>query len=171
MQSAFKSLLIATFIIVVLLTVIPFFIPLDNYKPEIESQLSQAIGRSVIVSSLRLQILPTPALTATGIGILGSGKYSGEMFVNRLEMIPMFHKLLDKELVIQRIHLNGIATNQAFLQSYLTEIKQQPEHDQSNISVDEISANAITLRMNDDKILGPFDVKAFTNFSCESAHP
>lgn len=146
--------MISSFIILVLLIVVPFFIPLDKYKPELESQLSITMGRNVILSSLHLQILPTPALTARGIGIFGAGKNSGEMFVNRLEITPLFHKLLDNELVIQRIHLQGVAINQTFLHSYA----RQPRaaKDRSRVSIDKISATAVTLRMHDNTLLGPY---------------
>jgi len=161
MIKTLRRILIVFFIIIVLLIVIPFFIPLDKYKPEVEAQLSKAVGRSVLLSSLRLQILPTPALTAKGIGIFGAGKTSGEMFVNRLEITPLFHKLLDKELVIRRIHFNGVATNQAFLQSYISQPRQQTSDGQDHISVDEISGSALTLRMHDDTLLGPYKFKIF----------
>ena len=161
MIKALKRFLIASFIVIVLLIVIPFFIPLDDYKPDVEAQLSKAVGRSVILSSLRLQILPVPALTAKGIGIFGAGETSGEVFVNRLEITPLFHKLLDKELVIRRIHLEGVATNQAFLQSYLTQPRQQASDDQARVSIEEISASAVTLRLHDNTLLGPYQFKIF----------
>jgi hypothetical protein len=76
------------------------------------------------------------------------------MFVNRLEITPLFHKLLDKELVIQHIHLQGVAINQAFLHSYANQ--PRATKDAGHVSIDKITASAVTLRMHDNTLLGPY---------------
>src|ERR1700740_230653 len=57
MKSKLKWIGIAFVVLIVILFVLPFFIPVNRFKPTIEQKASEALGRKVQVGNLSLSIL------------------------------------------------------------------------------------------------------------------
>src|SRR5258708_8666567 len=57
MSSKLKWIGIVIVVILVILVVVPFLIPINNFKPTIESKASEALGRKVQLGNLSLSLL------------------------------------------------------------------------------------------------------------------
>ena len=64
-----KRLSIVVFILIVLLAIVPFFVSLDDYRPQIEQLISEKLQEPVQLKSLRLVGLPLPHVIVDGIEI------------------------------------------------------------------------------------------------------
>jgi AsmA protein len=68
------------FLILFMLSLVPFFVNAESFKPTIESQLSSALGREVTVGSLTFSIM-AGSLDAEDISIADDPKYSAVPFI------------------------------------------------------------------------------------------
>ncbi len=68
------------FLILFVLSLVPFFVNADSFRPAIESQLSSALGREVTVGSLTFSIMAR-SLDADDISISDDPKYSAVPFI------------------------------------------------------------------------------------------
>ena len=57
MKTTVKIAAVVVALLVVVVVAIPFLVNVNNYRPQIESQLSAALGRQVGVGNLRLSLL------------------------------------------------------------------------------------------------------------------
>ena len=88
---------------------IPFFINVNNYRPQIESNLSSALGRPVKVGNLSLSIL-SGSVQADQLSIADDPKFSNGSFIQAkslkvgVELMPLiFSKQLNvTHLVIEQ---------------------------------------------------------------------
>jgi AsmA protein len=93
-------------IVVVIILAIPLFLNVNRYKPEIESRLSQALGRQVTVGDMSLSIL-SGALSASNITIADDPAFSRESFITAkslnvgVQMMPLlFHQQVQVESLV-----------------------------------------------------------------------
>ena len=98
-----KYLLITTTLLGTLLFSIPFIVPLESFRTILEEQLSQSIGRKVIIGALTPHAVPLPALTATNVSILNSPDQPGELFVEQMRTTLDPLALLDGKIIINTI--------------------------------------------------------------------
>ena len=56
-------------VIILILAVVPFFISLNDYIPQIEKEASTRLKEPVTIKSLRTVALPLPHLTVNGITV------------------------------------------------------------------------------------------------------
>ncbi len=68
------------FLILFVLSLVPFFVNAESFKPAIESQLSSALGREVTVGSITFSIM-AGSLDADDISISDDPKYSAVPFI------------------------------------------------------------------------------------------
>ncbi len=80
MRRAFRYILIAVAIIIVVLIALPFFINANSFRPTIESKLSTALGRPTQVGDLKLSIL-SGGLTAQNLAIADDPAFSQAPFL------------------------------------------------------------------------------------------
>jgi len=101
MSRTLRYVLIAVGVLIVLLIVVPFFIPVNQFKPTIEEKASAALGRKVQLGNLSLSLLHG-ALTAQDLSIGDDPKFSPSPFLTAkslsvgVEIMPLiFSKQLN----------------------------------------------------------------------------
>lgn len=160
MRKFFRRAITVGLFLVLVAVALPFIIPLEAFKPELEGQLSAAIGRQVIIDRLKLEMLPRLDVRARGITIWGRKSGDDQLFVREMRVIPDLATLLfDGRFSVQRIHIAEIETNQSFARAFIDDWKTRPHtaSQTSPVAIDEISADGITFRLDDQTALGPYN--------------
>jgi AsmA protein len=100
MKRAIRYALIALAVIIVILIVVPFVVPVDRFRPTIESEASAAVGRKVQIGSLSFSLLHS-AVSAENLSIADDPKFSSSPFLTAkslnvgVEIMPLiFSKTL-----------------------------------------------------------------------------
>ncbi len=94
-------------IIVLVLIAIPMFIDVNNYRPQIESNLTSALGRQVKVGNLSLSIL-SGSVKADQLSIADDPKFSNSAFIQAkalavgVELMPL---VFSKKLNVTNINI------------------------------------------------------------------
>jgi AsmA protein len=101
MNRTLRNILIAVGVLIVLLIVVPFFIPVNQFKPTIEEKASAALGRKVQLGNLSLSLLHG-ALSAQDLSVGDDPKFSPSPFLTAksltvgVEIMPLiFSKQLN----------------------------------------------------------------------------
>ncbi len=101
MRRKLRSLLIILGALIVVLLVLPFVIPVNQFRPAIEKEASSALGRKVTFGNLSLSIL-TGSLGASNLSIADDPKFSTSPFLTAksvkvgVELMPLiFSKVLN----------------------------------------------------------------------------
>jgi AsmA protein len=101
MSRTLRYILIGIGVLIVLLIVVPFFIPVNQFKPTIEEKASAALGRKVQLGNLGLSLFHG-ALTAQDLSVADDPKFSPSPFLTAksvgvgVEMMPLiFSKQLN----------------------------------------------------------------------------
>ncbi|HED40082.1 MAG TPA: AsmA family protein [Chromatiales bacterium] len=166
-----KYLLITTTLLGTLLFSIPFIVPLESFRTILEEQLSQSIGRKVIIGELTPHAVPLPALTATNVSILNSPDQPGELFVEQMRTTLDPLALLDGKIIINTIHLNGVGTNLKFINALITPPRNAANSTShsSLLAVRQISGSNVMLQTDAPPLLGPyrFNLQLDSDFNCK----
>ncbi|HXH66345.1 MAG TPA: AsmA family protein [Candidatus Limnocylindrales bacterium] len=94
MSSKLKWLAIAVVAIIVILLVVPLLIPINKFKPTIESKASEALGRKVQLGNLSLSLL-TGSVGIDDVSVSDDPKFNTSPFLTAktvkvgVEMIPL----------------------------------------------------------------------------------
>ena len=80
MKRVLKIVAIILGLLIVLLIAIPFFIDANTFKPKLESELTDALGRSVKVGNLSLALL-SGGVAADNISIADDPQFSNAPFL------------------------------------------------------------------------------------------
>ena len=101
MSRTLRYVLIAVGVLIVLLLIVPFFIPVNQFKPTIEERASTSLGRKVQVGNLGFSLL-RGAVTAEDLSIGDDPKFSPSPFLTAkslsvgVEVMPLiFSKQLN----------------------------------------------------------------------------
>src|SRR5271167_2845933 len=101
MKRILKILAIIVGVLIVIAIAIPFFIDANTFRPKLESELTDALGRQVKVGNLSLSLL-SGGVSADNISIADDPEFSKSAFVQAkslkvgVEMIPLiFSKTLN----------------------------------------------------------------------------
>jgi AsmA protein len=101
MSRTLRYILIGVAVLIVLLIVVPFFIPVNQFKPTIEEKASAALGRKVQLGNLSLSLLHG-ALSAQDVSVADDPKFSPSPFLTAkslsvgVEIMPLiFSKQLN----------------------------------------------------------------------------
>ena len=101
MSRTLRYILIAVGVLIVLLILVPFLVPVNQFKPTIEERASSALGRKVQVGNLGFSLLHG-ALTAENLSIGDDPKFSASPFLTAkslsvgVEVMPLiFSKQLN----------------------------------------------------------------------------
>ena len=106
MNKTLKIVLIVVSVLIVLVLLVPFLIPVNQFRPTIEEKASAALGRKVELGNLSLSLI-SGSLSADNITIGDDPKFSSSPFLTAkslkvgVEMMPL---ILSKTL-----HVTGIA--------------------------------------------------------------
>jgi AsmA protein len=94
-------------VLIVIIIAIPFFIDVNTFRPQIQSQLSTALGRQVTIGNLHLSIL-SGSVSADDVAIGDDATFSNKPFVTAksldvgVEMMPL---IFSKSLRVTEITL------------------------------------------------------------------
>jgi AsmA protein len=94
MSRMLRTLLIVVGVVVVLLLVAPFFIPVNQFRPAIEEEASEALGRKVQLGNLSLSLI-SGSLAAENLSIGDDPKFSSSPFLTAkslnvgVELMPL----------------------------------------------------------------------------------
>jgi AsmA protein len=101
MKKALKIVLIVVGVLIVLVLVVPFLIPVNQFRPTIEEKASAALGRRVELGNLSLSLI-SGSLSADNISIGDDPKFSSSPFLTAkslkvgVEILPLiFSKTLN----------------------------------------------------------------------------
>ena len=107
MKSKLKWIGIATLAVIVILLVLPFVIPVNKFRPTIEQQASQALGRKVTVGNLSLSILGG-SLGMDDLTISDDPKFNSGPFLTAKEVkvgVELMPLIFSKELNVTEISI------------------------------------------------------------------
>jgi AsmA protein len=108
MKRILKVAAIVIGILIVILIAVPFFIDANTFRPKLESELTEALGRQVKVGNLSLSLL-SGAVSADNITIADDPAFASSPFVQAkslkvgVEMIPL---IFSKALKVTELTLN-----------------------------------------------------------------
>ena len=80
MDRKLRNILIAVGIVIVILVIVPFLIPVNQFKPTIEAKASAALGRQVQMGNLSLSLF-TGSLSAENLAVGDDPKFSQTPFL------------------------------------------------------------------------------------------
>jgi AsmA protein len=109
MSRTLRYILIGVAVLIVLLIVVPFFIPVNQFKPTIEEKASAALGRKVQLGNLSLSLL-RGALNAQDVSVGDDPKFSPSPFLTAeslsvgVEIMPL---IFSKQLNVTDIVIDG----------------------------------------------------------------
>lgn len=151
-----KRLAVLLFILIAALAAIPFFISLDDYRPEIEKKASQMLQEPVRLKSLKLVGLPLPHITVNGIAI-GKG---GDIKVGSVSVTPALWSLLSDTKIIHSIEIEGLVINQKAIDKIPVWTKADPKAKSSSfkVLVQSIRLENALLQLQKASF-GPFDAR------------
>jgi AsmA protein len=107
MKSKLKWIGIAILAVIVILLVLPFVIPVNSFRPTIEQQASQALGRKVTVGNLSLSILGG-SLGMDDLTISDDPKFNSGAFLTAKEVkvgVELMPLIFSKELNVTDISI------------------------------------------------------------------
>ncbi len=107
MKSKLKWIGIAILAVIVILLVLPFVIPVNKFRPTIEQQASQALGRKVTVGNLSLSILGG-SLGIDDLTISDDPKFNSGPFLTAKEVkvgVELMPLIFSKELNVTEISI------------------------------------------------------------------
>ena len=145
MKTALKVIAIVIAVLLVTAIALPFLVNVNSFRPQIEAQLTQALGRPVKVGNLSLSLL-SGAVGADQLSIADDPKFSNAPFIRAkslkvgVEMMPLiFSKQLNvTEIVIDEPEIT-LLRNQAGVWNFSSlgnsAEKSKPAEKSSNLSV------------------------------------
>src|SRR5215813_7858115 len=113
MKTGLKVAGIIVVVIVLLAIVLPFLINVNSFRPQIESNISDALGRQVKVGNLSLSLL-SGGVEADDLSIADDPKFSSSPFISAkslkvgVELIPL---IFSKQLNVTHIDIDQPVVN------------------------------------------------------------
>ncbi|HSH72913.1 MAG TPA: AsmA family protein [Methylophilaceae bacterium] len=104
-------LAIAALLILLLLFVLPFFIPTKSYIPKLEQMVAEKLGVVMHIDALHIAILPSPRLNLDKV-MLGD---HNEVFVEKISVVPALTSLFSDTKVISKLNIKGPVVKKAAL--------------------------------------------------------
>ena len=83
MRGKLRIVLIVVGILIVLILIVPFLIPVNQFRPTIEEKASAALGRKVQLGNLSLSLI-TGSLSADNLSIGDDPKFSSAPFLRQV---------------------------------------------------------------------------------------
>lgn len=109
MSRKLRIIAIIAGVIIVVLVVLPFVIPVNDFRPTIEEKLSAALGRKAQVGNLSLSLL-SGSLSAEDLSIADDPKFSASPFLTAKSLkvgVEIFPLIFSRSLHITGVTING----------------------------------------------------------------
>ena len=154
-----KRLVLLFVVLVAGLAIVPFFVSLDDYRPQLERMFAEKLKEPVKLKSLRLAGLPLPHVVIDGIEI---GK--ADIKVGRIAVTPDLWSLPTATKVIRSIDITGLVINQRALDRIPAWTKTDPRAKPADftVQVQTIQFNDALLQLQKTSF-GPFDARVALN--------
>lgn len=123
--------------------ILPFFIPVNRYLPQIQEIASDKLGEQVAIAELRFALLPFPSVTLAGITL---GKAS-ETKIGAVTVRPDLWSLLSKVKVLRVVEIDGVTVNRTLIDK-ITALAKRPSDGPQTVQVKRIKLSAIQLDMD-----------------------
>ena len=95
-------------VIILILAIVPFFISLDDYIPQIEKEIAARLKEPVSIKKISFSALPTPHVTVDGITV---GK-TQDVKLGKVTVTPDLFSLLGTTKVIRSIEIDSLVLTQ-----------------------------------------------------------
>jgi len=150
----FRRLILAFVVLIAILAVVPLFISLDDYRPQLEKLVSEKLKEPVSLKKLRLVGLPLPHVTVEGIAV---GK-SNDLTIGTVSVTPDLVSLLTATKIIRSVDIEGLVITQRALDMLPEWAKSDPKAEPATfkVLVQSIGLKDSTLQLQHTKF-GPFD--------------
>jgi uncharacterized protein involved in outer membrane biogenesis len=152
-----KRIGLAVGILVLILAVVPFFVSLNDYIPEIEKAASERLKEPVRIGRLSLALLPTPHLTVDDITV---GK-SQDLTAGKVTATPALSSLFDTPRVIRSLEIDKLVLTQAGLDKIPLWMKSDKPDEPAAVVIRSIKLDDATLKLA-KTTFGPFDARLAT---------
>lgn len=152
----FKRAVLVFSVLLAGLALVPLFVSLDSYRPQIEAMVSDKLKDPVTLRELKLRGLPLPHLVIEGIEV---GK-TGDLKVGKVAVTPDLWSLASSTKVIRSIDIDGLLITQRALDKIPQWTQTDPKAPPAafKVVVREIRLNDASLQLQQKK-LGPFDAE------------
>jgi uncharacterized protein involved in outer membrane biogenesis len=152
-------------ILLLILAVVPFFISLNDYIPEIEKAASERLKEPVKIGKLSLALLPMPHLTVDDITV---GK-AQDLTVGKVTATPALSSLFGTPKIIRSLEIDKLVLTQAGLDKIPLWMKPDKPDEPAAVVIQSIKLDDATLKLA-KTTFGPFDARlAMTDDGLESA--
>jgi uncharacterized protein involved in outer membrane biogenesis len=141
-------------VLVLILAVVPFFISVNDYIPQIEKAASERLKEPVKIEKLSIALLPLPHLTVDGITV---GK-TQDLTVGKVTATPAFWSLFSTPKVIRSLEIDKLVLTQAGLDKIPAWTKSDKPDEPAAVLVQSIKLDDATLKLA-KSAFGPFDAR------------
>ena len=169
MRKLFKYGLIGLVAVIILLLVAIPFLPADQYRPEIERKVSQALGMDVVLGELAFVTIPQPGVSLSGLTITDQGRHFAS--IDSLQLHPRLSSLFSEKPELRLLKLSGVRIRPADIARLIdTTSSDSSDGDQQRkgLFIQKISADSSYLILEQDELeeWGPlqFDVDFHADF-------
>lgn len=138
---------------------VPFFVPIDGYRSQIEQILSERIREPVRLKSLKLAGLPLPHLVIDGVEI-----GNADVKVDSISVTPSLLSLFSATKVIDSVDIRKLVINQAALDRIPLWTRSDPKAKPADFTVlvRNVRLDDAVLQMQ-KSTFGPFDARVSIN--------
>jgi|GEM_PF-1329303 len=157
MKKALKFTFIGLFTLVLVAIVAIPFIPADQYRGEIVSQISQKLGMTVKLDELSLTSLPSPGIKVNNIQLSDSDKVL--LKLDSIQILPRLSSLFSDQPEIRKIHLSGISlhTDDIARLSELISNEEKTGDQDAGLVIKLITASHNNIHLDESHTFGPFN--------------
>ena len=104
----FKRIVIGLAVVAGLLALIPVFVSLDDYRVEIEKEVSTRLKEPVAIKSLRVSLLPLPHATIDSVTVGNKG----DIRIGFIKIIPDIWSLAGTTKVVRSLEIGDVSLTQ-----------------------------------------------------------
>jgi uncharacterized protein involved in outer membrane biogenesis len=141
-------------ILLAILAVLPLFISLDDYIPDIQREASARLKEPVTIQSLRAAAFPVPHLTVAGVAV---GK-AGDVKVGRVTVTPDLFSLLGTTKIIRSIEVGDLVLGQKAFDKIPVWTKGGNSNEPARVLIRNIRLDGAVVHL-DKADIGPFDAR------------
>ncbi|MBI4191698.1 MAG: AsmA family protein [Betaproteobacteria bacterium] len=146
-------------VIILILAVVPFFISLNDYIPQIEKEASARLKEPVSIKSIKFSALPLPHVTVDGITV---GR-TQDIKLGKVTVTPDLWSLLGTTKVIKSIEIDGLMLTQKGIDKIPAWTKPDAKPDTkpqqpAAVRVESIKLNDALVKLAKATV-GPFDAR------------
>lgn len=155
-----KRISIVLGVIILILAVVPFFISLNDYIPQIEKEVSARLKEPVSIKKISFSALPTPHVTVDGITV---GK-TEDVKVGKVTVTPDLFSLLASTKIIRSIEIDSLVLTQKAIDKIPAWSKPDTTKPQQPplVRVESIRLDNALVKL-DKTSFGPFDGRVRLN--------